>query len=295
MKRFFTLLRREIWEHRSLWLVPAIVCALMIGGTALFGNFEVHSDQAITAAQRGAIVGALTTAFVGFVFLVLGAVLFFYLLDSLYAERKDRSILFWKSMPVSDAETVLAKFTMALVVVPVAVLLATLCTDAIVRTILLLRQGSESVDAAFPLWDGAIWLKTQALLAYLLGVSMLWYAPVAAYLLLCSAAARRSAALFAVLPPMVLILLERMFASSNEIAGFFANRLAAPFPIALGVVPGEHLSIVIDRKRVTSAVDLFDRIDPSHLLTTADLWLGVVAAAALLWGAILLRRFQNVS
>lgn len=295
MRPFLTLLRREIWEHRSLWLVPAILCGLMIVGTGMFGNFEVRSEHTITAAQKGAIVGAMSTAFVGFVFLVLGSVLFFYLLDSLYAERKDRSILFWKSLPVSDSATVLAKFVVAIVVVPIAVLLATTCTDAIVRTILVLRQGSESVDASFPIWDGEIWLKTQLLLAYLLSVCMLWYAPVAAYLLLCSAAARRNAALFAVLPPLVLVLLERMLMSSNMIAQFFTYRLAAPLPIALGIVPGEDFSLKIDRKQVTSAADLFERIDPSHLLTTPDLWLGLVAAAALLWGAVLLRRYQDAS
>ena len=42
----------------------------------------------------------------------------FYCLDALHGERRDRSILFWKSLPVSDLTTVLAKASVPCRVLP---------------------------------------------------------------------------------------------------------------------------------------------------------------------------------
>src|SRR5688500_3753928 len=43
---------------------------------------------------------------------------FFYGLDALHGERRDRSILFWKSLPVSDRTPVLSKVLVMMAVLP---------------------------------------------------------------------------------------------------------------------------------------------------------------------------------
>ena len=114
-----TLIRRELWEHRSIWVTPiaigALVTLAVMAMLAFASGFAKELDVAIFGAQNLAGEGerrmALTTFFLGtsWIFLLALAILtVFYCLDSLYAERKDKSILFWRSLPVTDAETVIS-------------------------------------------------------------------------------------------------------------------------------------------------------------------------------------------
>jgi ABC-2 type transport system permease protein len=121
-----TLVRREFWEHRYLWIAPLVTAALLVV-CALFAHGHIHidagdgADMAFSATQKL----AASTIAQGVVFvalnLVMGFVVSFYLVDCLYAERRDRSIYFWKSMPVSDGLTVASKVLVAMVVVPLGV------------------------------------------------------------------------------------------------------------------------------------------------------------------------------
>ena len=113
---------------------------------------------------------------------------FFYLIDCLYTERKDRSILFWKSLPVSDARSCCRNCAVAMVVVPLGVILLTAITQFLFYIIVWLRlHGSRDVRDALPDWSFLAWLRAQAVaLGVMLG-GVLWYAPIAGYLLLLSA------------------------------------------------------------------------------------------------------------
>jgi ABC-2 type transport system permease protein len=126
---FITLVRRELWEHRSLVWAPlgvafAIIVLSVISG-AVNGSVDIQlgADRAlpelITDAekQRG-LFAALIAGLVLPQLLVGFAVAAWYLLDCLFTERRDRSILFWKSLPVSDTKTVLSKLFVALVAMP---------------------------------------------------------------------------------------------------------------------------------------------------------------------------------
>ena len=131
LKTFLTLLRRESWEHRSLVWLPLLTAALMVltalvgtqvaGGISISLEGEEHDFFVALAADPQAqnqLLAVWTGSVVVPILLVTVLVLFFYLLDSLYADRRDRSVLFWKSMPVSDAATVLSKAVTALVAAP---------------------------------------------------------------------------------------------------------------------------------------------------------------------------------
>jgi ABC-2 type transport system permease protein len=133
--KYAVLVRRELWEHRILWLAPAAVALLIVVLPMFGGNLNIGPSGRPDATTPGVppqmqpfLSTMLLTGLAGVLGVVACIVSLVYLLDCLFAERKDRSILFWKSLPVSDAETVLAKLGLALVVVPLLTLaMAVLC------------------------------------------------------------------------------------------------------------------------------------------------------------------------
>ncbi len=122
MSRFLWLVRREVWEHKAIWVAPLIVLGCLALGTLfsslpLGPDIEIDGVAPLARAARRVAAGLVVIGYAGLtiaVFVVMGIISFFYSLDSLYADRRDRSVLFWKSLPLTDAETVLSKFAVAL-------------------------------------------------------------------------------------------------------------------------------------------------------------------------------------
>jgi len=275
-----TLIRREFWEHKPLWIAPLVVslCLVLISaviaGEITLPAFEgrLQSGPNAVGAQAffksGILIGVIL-----FQFMIASIVVSFYLLDCLYSERKDRSILFWKSLPVSDTSTVLSKFAVASVVMPLGVFLLAGITSLLAAGIVTLRA-----DGLAPhVWDTALWLRAYGTFFVALIAGMLWYTPVIAYLMLVSAWARGSVFMWAFLPPFGLALLESYAFGSHYVAGFLKYRLGFPVSIFVGTKPEgtmPHLNI------------------PEFLASPA-LWIGMAAAALLLFGAIRIRRFRD--
>ena len=117
MRAYFALAKREIWEHKSLWIVPAVIGGLGIvfalyGFGALLlaahqGMININGD--ITGVNSVEGVRAFIFGSAAFFNTVMLFMVWFYLMDTLHADRKDRSVLFWKSLPLSDTTTVLSK------------------------------------------------------------------------------------------------------------------------------------------------------------------------------------------
>lgn len=305
MKYWITLVRREFWEHRALWMAPLLVAALLIGLTALSGGVHVSADarvevdgrsvdfaQAITPERAEKLFGVLVAGLFVPQLIVVLVGLFFYLLDALYSERKDRSILFWKSLPVSDAHTVAIKALVALLVVPLGVWAISAITSLPIIGVLI---GKLAGTAFAPVvqWDTGIWFAVQgAMLAGTL-VAALWYAPLAAALLLISAWARRNVFLWAVLPPVALMLLERTTLGTHRVAAFLRYRLGGFFD-AMGMSLGtsERIAGATDREFARLG-EVYRRLDTTPLLGNIDLWLGVGAAVLMLWLAVQVRRRRD--
>ncbi|MDQ2640768.1 MAG: hypothetical protein M3Y79_09350 [Pseudomonadota bacterium] len=285
--KFALLLRRELWENRAFWLAPlavigfALIMALIEPGRFGPGEGPVSGtfDGPAQGAQyfgRGVMIIIAT---------VLGGVacisIVSYLLDCLYAERKDRSILFWKSLPVSDTQTVLAKIVVALVVAP---LLALLIAVLVLPLMLLVLKARFNLLAAVIGWDafaGAYSAVPRILAFWLSGI--LWYAPFAAYLLLASVLARRVPLMYAVLPPAVLMLLEGTIAGSSHVAMFIGKRLA----------PWMGDSWALNLNPVQLVWGTGGNPDWMAFLLNRDLWLGVAAAAVMVYIVIRLRRYRD--
>jgi ABC-2 type transport system permease protein len=248
MNAWIILMRREFWENRALWIAPLASAGFLLAAmlAALLGGKHIHVDTSgIEMGVMHGAMGASANGIAGLMLAVASLAIAAYLLDCLYAERRDRSILFWKSLPVSDAHTVLSKFIVAVVVVPLGVYVAALCLH-LLGTLLLLLFGRD-----LPLlndgWSVTGWFALQADILGRLVLVLLWYAPLAAYLMLASVVARKAPMLTALLPPLVLALAERLVLGSSEVMRFLVARLGAglfaPVPLAS---PGLWLGLVVE-------------------------------------------------
>jgi ABC-2 type transport system permease protein len=232
--------------------------------------------------KRQKLLTVIYAAVAAVMFLVMGVIGFFYSLDALYADRRDRSVLFWKSLPLSDTETVLSKFAMAAVLIPLAAAVAAVAGQLIVA-------AGGSVKLALAGGEAAMMWTPQALgVAGLIAVAMacicaLWYAPVAAYLLLASSWAPKSPFLWAVLPPVALSMLEKIAFGSAHVSDFLKFRLLAPFQ-ALFRDEGVQSEAV-------RAADAAARM--TQLLVSPAMLVGLVATAALLAAAVWVRRYRD--
>jgi ABC-2 type transport system permease protein len=214
-------------------------------------------------------------------------VIFFYLADCLYAERKDRSILFWKSLPVSDSATVLTKALVALLIVPLGLFVLAFVTNLIAYAILWLRLHNNAALAPLMTWDTVEWLRLNGALLLAIPILALWYAPIAAYQLLVSAWAKGSVFVWTVLPPLVLILGERFTFGTWYIRNVLRDRLGLS---VIGVAARGRASNTPFGQR-----GLFDGIDVIGLLSSLDMWIGVAIAVAFVLAAIRIRRYRDDS
>jgi ABC-2 type transport system permease protein len=200
-----------------------------------------------------------------------------YAIDALYGERRDRSILFWKSLPVSDLTTVLSKFTIPIIVVPMISFAITLLTQfamLLLSSVILISSGS----GIGVVWTGTPFLSdSSALFYHLLTIHGLWYAPIYAWLLLISAWAPRLPFLWAVLPPFVIGGLEKITFGTSHFLDLLKYRALG----TNGAMTPEH------HPRLASA------LIPHHFFSTPGLWSGLVVAAALLYLTMRVRRYRG--
>ena len=204
---FYWSVRRELWENRSIYIAPLAVAAV-----ALFGYLIATMGYALSMTNLAQRRAALEEPYSFAAALIMGAafiVSIFYSLEALHSERRDRSILFWKSLPVSDLTTVLSKASIPLVVLP---LLAFAIVVATVSIMLAAEQPCSDGKryACRDAMDTGADQMGLMLLYHLITVHILWYAPFYGWLLLVSAWARRAAFLWAVLPPVAIGGIEKI-------------------------------------------------------------------------------------
>ena len=281
-QQFYWALRREFWESRSIYLAPLAVAALFLVG---FLISLVHLPREMRALpgldpdkQRGTIIQPYDMAAA----LLMGTfilVAMFYCIEALQRERRDRSILFWKSLPVSDLTTVLAKASIPFVVLPLVS-----CAIAFLTEFLMLLLGSAVLaGSGLPVakyWEQVSLFQGAWLLLYhVMTVHVLWSAPVYGWLLLVSAWARRAAFLWAVLPPLGICALEKLLFNT----GYFAALLGHFFT---GGTEGLYAP-------GTLPMDPATHLTPGRFLGTLGLWIGLAVTAGFLALAVRLRRHRG--
>lgn len=283
------LVRREFWEHRALWLAPLVMLGL-VALCAAIGRIHLGVEESATVqgeAQRVAVLTIIQAVLAVPLYVVAMFVVSFYLLDCLYSERKDRSILFWKSLPVSDGLTVCAKLLVALVVVPLGVFVLALLAHLLCTAILGLRVLSGTVPAVFT-WSTYEWLRTGWVMLLVTLLAALWYAPLAGYLLVMSAWVRRAPVLLATLPVVIGPLLEWLAFGTRHFMDFINYRLNGVWWL-LGV----HNTRLVTKHGLYSVGTALEVLNFRAVLTSVDLWLGLMVTGALLYAAIRIRRFRD--
>jgi ABC-2 type transport system permease protein len=277
------LIRREFWENRAIWIIPAVFGALLIV-TALFGHVNL---PALTSPNEIHTFGAAFLVVFGLMFYsVMSLYATWYLLDCLYADRKDRSILFWKSLPVSDTNTVLSKLIVALIVIPVVSFVTADLTALLAAFIVSIRLRA-SIGSA--LWQPDLWLQMQVLWIYAVLTAAIWYLPVAGWLMLVSAWAKRAVILWSFMPPLALYIIERWFLGSNIVGRVIGRRLTGLPAVALNVSGGKswHVDAATDTLSLPSSV--FHFINPVGFLSNPQTLIGAAVGVVLIIGAIQLR------
>lgn len=276
--------RRELWENRSIYIAPLIVAAVQVFGFAISTIGLAERRRAVLlldpAHQRAAIEMPYDLAAMMMIFTVF-IVGVFYCLDALHGERRDRSILFWKSLPVSDLTTVLSKAIIPLGVLPLLAFALTVCVQLIMLLMSsanLLMHGVSPVTtwAHFPVFQN--WL----VLLYGLVAIALWHAPIYGWLLLVSGWARRATFLWAVLPLLAIGILEKIAFNSSYFVSMLKHRLMGFAPHAFGFHGQGHPTI-----------DSLSQLTPGAYLSSPGLWIGLVFAAAFLAAVVRLRPYRG--
>ena len=267
-RRLYWSVQRELWESRSIYLAPLFVAAVFVFGFLISTFAHPEPTQGI---QKPYDFAAL--AIMGATFLVS----VFYCLDALYGERRDRSILFWKSLPVSDLMTVLSKASIPLVVLPLLTFAITIVTQTImvlISTAALIGSGRSPAT----LWSGVPWFQmSSGLLYHLIAIHSLWYAPIFGWLLLASAWAKRAAFLWAALPPFAIGVVEKIAFNSSHFATMLANRVGGNTQGAVDTSSG-GISMPMPGEGAL------------QLLVTPGFWIGLAMTATFLGAAAWLRR-----
>jgi ABC-2 type transport system permease protein len=304
MNNMLWLIRREIWENRSFWIAPLVVSGLVLiaaafggihvgngpGGEFWFGwqsdgEMDHMAPAAAEAAQSEITYGKTMAMFTVVQLIVLGFVVFFYLLDALLTERKDRSILFWKSLPVSDVEVVASKLLTGLVVAPIFVLLVSAATQILFAPIWSIRASMMEHSTPLMAWDISVWLQVQAAFWALVPAVVVWYLPLAGYCLLVSVWARKNAFLWALLPPAAILLIEGLLMNSSRFWYWLLDRFIGVFKILFKdgdkVASGDEFAEVLRRI--------------GHVFVDGETWLGVFVAVALFAVVVRFRRYRDDS
>jgi ABC-2 type transport system permease protein len=271
MKALYWSVRRELWENRSIYIAPlaagvVYLCGFVISLSSLHNMHMEHPDIGPGMTYGHAAMMLILTA------LAVGV---FYCLDALNGERRDRSILFWKSLPVSDVTTVLAKASIPLVILPLLVFVIVVVLQFV--SLVLSAAGSAHAWAQVPLFELAL-----SLLYGLLAMT-LWYAPIYAWLLLMSAWARRPI-VWAFLPPAAICIFEFLAFRTKYGVTLLQYRLVGWFMQAFEAAPPDNLDPHFIPLR---------QLAPGKLFTTPGLWVGLLFALAFLAAAARLRRFRG--
>lgn len=299
------LIRRELWEHRAIFVTPIVIglllslAVLMTGGLAsmvpddMVAKGIVAASNAASDLHRSAIVNGLLFVPSTIIFVGMSILVIFYSLDSLYTERKDKSILFWRSLPVTDAETVLSKALTAAIVIPLvsfAVIVATQLVSLVLMSLWIVFQGGDAVHLIWqPVKLFNVWATT---IAGILALS-LWLSPFLGWFLFVSAFAKRMPLLLAALPIIVIPMIEARINMGHLFFNAFFRRTIEP-----GLINEEHvenLKLGMDLTLSAEVVDPWAALDLAGFFSNPSLWTGLVVCGLFVTGAIYMRRYRDES
>ncbi|MEM6511703.1 MAG: hypothetical protein AAF660_01715 [Pseudomonadota bacterium] len=298
------LVKRELWEHRAIYLTPLSIAAVMIlaaltgqvslsafGSAVEIAMMGAHELDVDPEAHRALLTGAVSG--LGGVFLVAMWILtIFYCLDALYAERKDKSILFWRSLPVTDAETVISKLVVAVAVIPLVTFLVIALTQLVTLILTSIWLSFVGGNASLLIWQALdlvdIWGGTLILVFAI----PLWLSPFIGWYLLVSAWTRRAPLAVAFLPIFILPMIEKIILDTTLFANLFFERTFAIIELIEVFGDGIEDFVESDIAVDPSSISLVGAIDLGGFVLNPHLWGGIIVCALFIGAAIWVRRYR---
>src|SRR2546422_3278291 len=277
---FYWSVKRELWENRSIYIAPLIVAAVVLFGFLVSTGGLPERRQAVLLLDPAKARAAIDTPYnVAAIMLIFTAFIVgvFYCLDALHGERRDRSILFWKSLPVSDLTALLSKATIPLAVLPLitfAIIVVTQSVMLLWTSVLLICHGMSPAST----WINFPLFRQSLILLYGLVAIALWHAPIYGWALLVSGWARRATFLWAVVPFLAIGFFEKITFGTSHFSSMLKHRLMGLAPEAFAF--NMHS---IDSPQLT----------PVRYLSTPGLWLGLMFATVFVVAAVRLRRYRG--
>jgi len=311
---FKWLLKREYWENRGgfLW-APAIagsVITVLYAVLALIGTVAGRGDgsngfnidggpeklnEIIGAVGDGTLLAGVVLACV-----VLGFVVFFYALGSLYDDRRDRSVLFWKSLPLSDLNTVLSKAAWALLLAPIVAIGIGLVIGICLWLVTALTLSVNGISQSSAVFTHSHPLRIIGGVLSNLPIYVMWSLPTIGWLMFCSAWARTKPFLWAVLIPILGCVMASMM---GILPMLHVNHNAIWYTVVyrglLSVLPGTWLPVLSESAppmQIDGAQDLANAIqlnDAWRIFQSADIWIGAAIGVVFIVAAIYLRRWRD--
>ena len=285
---------REIQEHKVAFVyapffVSIILCFVI--ASVYFGGTNIQTDQfnfsteyydeeirqamqSVSSVSRIDIVrtGLLVLGFP--ILLTVGFGLLAYSLSTFADERKDRSLIFWRSLPVSDLTTVLSKVLIVTLIVPLMVIPYIILLQLVAMTSASIFFATNDIVSFGWLWGSYIitdWFR----IIFSLWAQALWSLPLFLWLMLAGTYAARPIA-GAIVPPVILIVLEGVIFKTNLVLEFIENRIG--FWSRSDSFPKEYQEIRV--------VDISDIL---LLFSTQAFWIGILASVILVAGIVYVR------
>ena len=303
---YIALVRRELWEHRSIYVTPIVIAlvmtlltlmALVFTGDfqrelnlAIFGMQNVAGEMELRALLTGAFVLTSQPFLIGLAILTV-----FYALDSLYAERKDKSILFWRSLPVTDAETVISKLLTAIIVIPAAAIAGIIVAHLVNLVITGIWVSSKGGDASTLIWGSVPLFDNWLAMILFLYTAAIWMSPFVGWFLFVSAWTKRAPFMMAFLPLVLVTIFEGIFLRSAHFADAVWGRMVMMPIFAISGMDIEEFIQDGHARMNPDMVSLLNHIDLAKFFSSVDTWIGIVVCGLLTTAAIYVRRYRDES
>lgn len=277
--QFYGLVKREVLEHRNLFIgAPAVVALLLLVATTWVATQLDQSELVEALRYVSVLFDGLSPFDMAPFFMLLGVPFYLtlyvcsviYLINTLYQDRKEMSVLFWQSMPVSNLKTVLSKIVAIVVVAPVFYVLIIFAMYLMAMIWLTILGVSNDVDLVGIGWMFLAAIASLVLIYISAIVSSLWLLPSIGWLLLFSAFAKKTPLLWAGGVFILVGFLEDFVFGTQYLADWVASRTSDP---------NQYL--------IFEFRDVFERV------FNYDTLFGIVVGSILITGAVFMRRFTD--
>ncbi|MEM1080913.1 MAG: hypothetical protein AAGH65_04960 [Pseudomonadota bacterium] len=309
VSRLWVMMKREVWESPFafkwtpviiagfvlLFTILALIIGARVDNEMVFTKDGIRQFAELAVDNRSLLLYGVAISISAIYTQVMFVVVVFYLAGSLYDDRRDRSILFWKSLPISDTMTVLSKILTAVVLAPVVYLAGTILIHLILLIIATGYSFLAGVNPFTAIWGPSNLLSMWTLLLFGSIVQGLWLLPLYAWILFCSSWAPRLPILIATLVPVLIGIFQQFWSFFSDFRFSTENLMITILErIGRGVVPAniqwEEIADGSNRIQRPAEEMLMSYGSVWESLMSVQMWIGIAIGVAFIVGSIWFRK-----